>query len=343
MLSCPELWKASAYGLAAALRLPRAAAVVCRLQAAAHRRPAAHRTCQGTWSGDAGRRAASSRVWGAGRRRLAPPSAVTLQPWGVANADPGHRRRRHTREGARVRAADAARGRIRPKHDARADGDCREAAHGGLALRRGVDRLPRAGAARAAHRRTPQPGTRLGGLQLPQGVRLPGENHQRRGDAGAWKLPRRAHALPWSRHRPRLGDDHRRRARTDGARSLALQEGSYVRRLRGRARPGAARQETLAAARGGRGQAPQDGAGDQGPRAGRRKRSEVGSPAREGSLGRQRQRLRWRVPSVEGPITEQREGEMTENHRVVFLLDVDNTLLDNDRVAEDLKRHLTRE
>src|SRR5439155_12281560 len=43
------------------------------------------------------------------------------------------------------------------------------------------------------------------------------------------------------------------------------------------------------------------------------------------------------------PITEQREGEMTENHRVVFLLDVDNTLLDNDRVAEDLKRHLTRE
>jgi FMN phosphatase YigB (HAD superfamily) len=28
--------------------------------------------------------------------------------------------------------------------------------------------------------------------------------------------------------------------------------------------------------------------------------------------------------------------------RVVFLLDVDNTLLDNDRIADDLKRHLTR-
>ena len=28
---------------------------------------------------------------------------------------------------------------------------------------------------------------------------------------------------------------------------------------------------------------------------------------------------------------------------VVFLLDVDNTLLDNDRVSDDLKRHLTRE
>jgi len=30
-------------------------------------------------------------------------------------------------------------------------------------------------------------------------------------------------------------------------------------------------------------------------------------------------------------------------HRVVFLLDVDNTLLDNDRVFSDLKRHLERE
>jgi FMN phosphatase YigB (HAD superfamily) len=29
--------------------------------------------------------------------------------------------------------------------------------------------------------------------------------------------------------------------------------------------------------------------------------------------------------------------------KVVFLLDVDNTLLDNDRVADDLRRHLTRE
>ena len=34
---------------------------------------------------------------------------------------------------------------------------------------------------------------------------------------------------------------------------------------------------------------------------------------------------------------------MTEGRNVVFLLDVDNTLLDNDRVAADLKRHLTRE
>jgi FMN phosphatase YigB (HAD superfamily) len=30
-------------------------------------------------------------------------------------------------------------------------------------------------------------------------------------------------------------------------------------------------------------------------------------------------------------------------HRAVFLLDVDNTLLDNDRVAADLRRYLTRE
>jgi len=30
-------------------------------------------------------------------------------------------------------------------------------------------------------------------------------------------------------------------------------------------------------------------------------------------------------------------------HRIVFLFDVDNTLLDNDRVTDDLKRHLQRE
>ena len=33
---------------------------------------------------------------------------------------------------------------------------------------------------------------------------------------------------------------------------------------------------------------------------------------------------------------------MTQPSPVVFLLDVDNTLLDNDKVAADLKRHLTR-
>ncbi len=33
---------------------------------------------------------------------------------------------------------------------------------------------------------------------------------------------------------------------------------------------------------------------------------------------------------------------MAHVHPVVFLIDVDNTLLDNDRVADDLRRHLTR-
>lgn len=33
---------------------------------------------------------------------------------------------------------------------------------------------------------------------------------------------------------------------------------------------------------------------------------------------------------------------MTERNQVVFLLDVDNTLLDNDQVTEDLKRHLAQ-
>jgi hypothetical protein len=34
---------------------------------------------------------------------------------------------------------------------------------------------------------------------------------------------------------------------------------------------------------------------------------------------------------------------VTARHRVVFLVDVDNTLLDNDHIAADLKRHLERE
>ena len=34
---------------------------------------------------------------------------------------------------------------------------------------------------------------------------------------------------------------------------------------------------------------------------------------------------------------------MTARHRVVFLVDVDNTLIDNDHIAADLKRHLERE
>ena len=31
---------------------------------------------------------------------------------------------------------------------------------------------------------------------------------------------------------------------------------------------------------------------------------------------------------------------MSERHQVVFLFDVDNTLLDNDRIQDDLKKHL---
>ncbi len=34
---------------------------------------------------------------------------------------------------------------------------------------------------------------------------------------------------------------------------------------------------------------------------------------------------------------------MTNRHSVVFLVDVDNTLLDNDRISADLKQHLERE
>jgi hypothetical protein len=34
---------------------------------------------------------------------------------------------------------------------------------------------------------------------------------------------------------------------------------------------------------------------------------------------------------------------VTARHRVVFLVDVDNTLIDNDHITADLKRHLERE
>lgn len=34
---------------------------------------------------------------------------------------------------------------------------------------------------------------------------------------------------------------------------------------------------------------------------------------------------------------------MTVAHDTVFLLDVDNTLFDNDQITEDLKHHLERE
>src|SRR5919106_94962 len=39
----------------------------------------------------------------------------------------------------------------------------------------------------------------------------------------------------------------------------------------------------------------------------------------------------------------EKKGTVMAVHDVVFLFDVDNTLLDNDRVAADLKRHLERE
>src|SRR5437879_2984251 len=37
------------------------------------------------------------------------------------------------------------------------------------------------------------------------------------------------------------------------------------------------------------------------------------------------------------------EGGIIMRHSVIFLFDVDNTLLDNDRVSADLKRHLEKE
>ncbi len=44
-----------------------------------------------------------------------------------------------------------------------------------------------------------------------------------------------------------------------------------------------------------------------------------------------------------GPGAREGETPMSPRSRVVFLVDVDNTLLDNDHLAADLKAHLERE
>ena len=59
----------------------------------------------------------------------------------------------------------------------------------------------------------------LGRLRLRRRVRLPREDRERRGDAGARQLQRRQDALPGSRHRSRLDPDRGRHRRADGARA----------------------------------------------------------------------------------------------------------------------------
>src|SRR5439155_19332691 len=49
---------------------------------------------------------------------------------------------------------------------------------------------------------------------------------------------------------------------------------------------------------------------------------------------------RPRVPAGGGRARAGVDGAMSEEADVAFLLDVDNTLLDNDAVIEDLRRHL---
>ena len=59
---------------------------------------------------------------------------------------------------------------------------------------------------------------------------------------------------------------------------------------------------------------------------------------------RRRRRLAQPDGRKEGPAAMRREGPpMTDRRDVVFLLDVDNTLLDNDRIIADLREHLERE
>src|SRR5687767_9149764 len=60
--------------------------------------------------------------------------------------------------------------------------------------------------------------------------------------------------------------------------------------------------------------------------------------ARRESMGRQRLHRNYRKQSIT-----LRVSFMTTPNEIVFLLDVDNTLLDNDHVQADLKKYLERE
>ena len=139
----------------------------------------------------------------------------------------------------RHRTQAARRVRVRAENDSGRDGEERAADHQGLALRCGVDGLSRRGPSRRARAGAPQSGPGLGGLRFPGGVRAPGQDHQRRGDAGARRLQGRKDALSRARHRARIGADRRRRDRGDGAGTSALLEAAQLRRLSRRARASA--------------------------------------------------------------------------------------------------------
>ena len=100
---------------------------------------------------------------------------------------------------------------LRERHDACANGRgghrCRQA----VEVRRGVDRLSWPGRRARPAFRAAQSRFWLGRVRLCRRVRQAGENDERCGDAGARKLQRRAHVVPWSRYRPWLDPHHRER------------------------------------------------------------------------------------------------------------------------------------
>ena len=176
-----------------------------------------------------------------------------------------------------------------------------------------------------------QPGSGLGRLRFSGRVRSPGQDHQRRGDAGARRLQGRKDALPGTGHGPRIGAHRRRRDRADGAGAPALLEAVQLRRL---SRPAGAqasgKQEMARHGGGGRARFPQ-GAAARLHRAGRRQRRACEAAAAAHRPRRQFRRFRGRLSPVGGSITRESE-RMQAPDDIVFLLDVDNTLLDNDRV-----------
>ena len=139
---------------------------------------------------------------------------------GTSREGAGHRCRRHARQDPRQRADPGSASSLSgPALTARADGRRREETRARLEVRSRVDRLSGARVAQPAGRRAAQSGPGLGRLRLREGVRLPGANHQRRGDAGARQLPAAARCCS-SGLGTGLGidADRRRRRRADGTR-----------------------------------------------------------------------------------------------------------------------------
>src|SRR6202521_1535375 len=85
-------------------------------------------------------------------------------------------------------------------------------------------------------------------IQLQQGLWLSREDTQRRGDAGAWPLQGRPHAVSGTWDGAGVGDDCGWNAAADGTGTPQLQKRENLRRLSRRARPRTIGEKKMASA-----------------------------------------------------------------------------------------------